>query len=120
MTRKRKNYPGDLRLPGSKDFGLILSNLIKYRNELLWVDTDDEILSLLSKIAEKLQELGYAKESASIRRKAKSANNLSKKKNEAIALAVSKWKEGKALHEATKKQIKEAKKLERKNKIHFE
>ncbi len=117
-TKKRRNYPGDKREVGTKDYGLILSNLINYRNQLFRTDDEGEILKIFLKISIKLKELGFTSASNKVKTKAKNTNRLSKKKEGVINIAAEKWKEGKDLHEAEKEKVKrearEAKQLLRK------
>jgi len=113
-VRKRKNYPGDVRTPGTKDYGLILSNLIKYRNELTSTDDEDRLYLLYRKVAEKLQELGFTKASTSIKRKTKNfTTHFHKRKDEISQIAANKWREGKTSHEEARRKIKELKREER-------
>lgn len=107
MNKKRRNYPGDLRQVGTKDYGVILSFLINYRNRLLREKDEDIILNLFHKIAEKLQELGFKRESSKVKTKAKNTNRLQQKKEEVIQIAVEKWREAKDAHEKAKEELRE-------------
>lgn len=116
MEKKRRHYPGELREPGTKDYAVILSHLIKYRN-LLLTDRDmrtDDTLVLFKKIAEKLNEIGFPKEGKKVKRKANSLNNLPKKMEEVAKIAAEKWREGKEQHEQVRAERKQKAKEERK------
>ncbi len=107
MAKKRRNYPGDLRTPGTKDYGVILSNLIKYKNELVLEQEEYKTIALFLKIAEKLQELGFKKDSNKVKRRAESSEKLDKKRTEIMKIASEKWKEGKQKHDAVKAEEKQ-------------
>ncbi len=116
MEKKRRHYPGEVREPGTKDYAVILSHLIKYRN-LLLTDRDlrtDDVLILFKKIAEKLNEIGFPKAGKKVNRKASSANNLPKKIEEVTTIAAEKWREGKKQHEDIRTELKQMEKEERK------
>ncbi len=113
-TKKRRNYPGDKREVGTKDYGLILSNLINYRNQLFRTDDEKEILKLFGKISIKLKELGFTSASSKVKTKAKTTNRLARKKEDVINLAAEKWKEGKEKHEAVKERIKQEERARKK------
>ena len=106
MGKTRKHYPGDLRQPGTKDYGLILSNLIKYRNELALEKKEEAIVKLYLKIAEKLKELGFKKEGIKVKKWAKQPGKILKKREQAEQITIEKWREGKELHEQVKKENK--------------
>ena len=114
MKNKRRNYPGDLRTPGTKDYGVILSNLRKYCHYLNDNPDDDKIYELFLKLREKLKELGYRKESLSVERKMKSMANWDKKRQEVKIMREKIWQEAKDKHEAAKAKNKEREKKERK------
>ena len=63
MTAKRKYYPGDLRKAGEKEYAVILSKLIGYTKQLEKKQEKESVLKFVNKIAEKLTELGFKKES---------------------------------------------------------
>ncbi|MEZ4888798.1 MAG: hypothetical protein R3E32_28990 [Chitinophagales bacterium] len=116
MEKKRRHYPGEVREPGTKDYAVILSHLIKYRNLLLANRTlqADEALDLFNKISEKLNEIGFPKAAKKVKRKASSANNISKKVEEVVGIAAEKWREGKEQHEQVRIELKEKEKEEKK------
>lgn len=115
--KSRKNYPGDIREVGTKDYGLILGNLINYRNQLIREDEEQTIGELFLKIAEKLREIGQQKASALVKRKAGRRKQgmfqgiNAKKKQEVCDLAVRCWQEGKEKHENAKQLRKELAKI---------
>lgn len=116
MEKKRRHYPGEEREPGTKDYAVILSHLIKYRNTLL-TEKDmhvDETLNLFKKIAEKLSEIGFPKAGKKVKRKTNTPNNLPKKIEEVVALAGEKWREGKEKHEEVRAEAKRREKEEKK------
>lgn len=116
MDKKRRHYPGEVREPGTKDYAVILSHLIKYRNTLL-AERDmrtDDVLEIFKKIAEKLNEIDFPKESKKVKRKTSSENNLPKKIEEVVAIAAEKWREGKERHEQVRLALKQREKEERK------
>lgn len=116
MEKKRRHYPGEVREPGTKDYAVILSHLIKYRNVLL-TRRDlraEDALKLFKKIAEKLNEIDFPKAAKKVKRKAGSLNNISKKMDEVAKIAAEKWREGKELHENIRAELKRKEKEERK------
>ncbi|GAA4828492.1 hypothetical protein [Algivirga pacifica] len=114
--RRRKNYPGDLRQLGTKDYSLILGNLMNYRNQLIRETEDQKIGALFLKISEKLKELGYSKAStqtknkAGVKKQGKFENITLKKKKEVVEISLECWKEGKEKHEEAKRINKEKEK----------
>ena len=113
MGKTRKNYPGELRRPGTKDYGLILSNLIKYRNQLSLETNETRVARIFAKIAEKLKELGFIKESKKIKKWSKQPEKFSKNREEVDVIATEKWREGKKRHETVRKERKQREKEER-------
>ncbi len=107
---KRRNYPGDPREVGTKDYGLILSNLINYRNQLFRVKDEIETSKLFYKISIKLQELGFIKESIKVKSKTKNNRQLEKKRQDIINIATEAWTVGKAKHEKIRAELKAAEK----------
>jgi len=111
--RQRKNYPGDLREPGTKDYSLILGNLIGYRNQLMKETDEQKAGALFLKIAEKLKELGFTRESASTKKKAgrrkrgKFQDITQKKVDKVVDVATKKWAIGKEKHEEARAKKKE-------------
>lgn len=101
-TRKRKNYPGDPRVPGTKDYALILTNLMSYSNKLTLEKDEKKVASLLKKVAEKLKELGFAQSSKSMKSKAKAPDQAVKKMAEIVDTLNEKWRAGKEKHEEAK------------------
>ena len=116
---KKKNYPGIKRIPGTKDYALILSNLIKCRNELLRTENPDQIIENILKISLKIQELGFNSYSVKIKSLVKKRinvsyklrndryENLGKKKEITLSLCVEVWKKGKTKHETSKTKSRE-------------
>lgn len=115
-VKERKNYPGDVREVGTKDFAVILSNLMNYRNQLAREQNDQRIGELIAKIAEKIKELGYIKQSMNIKKKlgrrkqGKFQDVTPKKKNDAIEAAVSVWEDAKKKHDEVRNKRKEEEK----------
>lgn len=116
--RQRKNYPGDLRTPGTKDYGVILGNLINYRNQLGRERDEQKAGGLMLKVAEKIKELGFTKMSLSIKRKVgrrklgKFQEITEKKKVETMDLATECWDLARQRHEDARD---EKKRIEREN-----
>ncbi|ANQ48338.1 hypothetical protein MY04_0956 [Flammeovirga sp. MY04] len=120
--RKRKNYPGEVRVLGTKDYGLILGSLMSYRNQLLRENDPLKEAFIIKKMAEKLQELDYkhASELTISKLGEKQLNGLysisSRRKDEVVNIANRYWRMGKKKHEAAKLKIKNSEiKLKRKN-----
>jgi len=119
IGKKRKNYPGDERTPGTKDYSMILGNLINYKHQLSSEKNDQKIGELFLKIAEKLRELGYRAESDTIKKKAgrrklgKFQDITEKKKNEVVNLSVKCWDKASEKNEAAKSKMKEEEKKSR-------
>lgn len=101
LIKEKRHYPGDLRQPGTKDYGLITTNLIKHRNELLSETDPLKIEVLYYKIAQKLQELGFDKESRFVAKKLEYKNRLLVYKEDICTTAAEKWREAKILHKKT-------------------
>lgn len=114
---ERKNYPGDLRTPGTKDYGLILGNLMNYRNQLIRETEEQKAGKLFEKISEKLQELGFSRASNLVKNRVgekkgrKYVDITLKKKNEVVEVARRYWHEGKDKHEKAKEENKKKKAL---------
>lgn len=115
---KKKNYPGIKRKPGTKDYALILSNLIKNRNELMLTNDPDQIIESILKISTKVQELGYTTTSLKIKSLVKKKINTSfklredrfsrlpEKQQQVLELCVDIWRKGKEKHLALKPKTK--------------
>jgi hypothetical protein len=119
-ARQRKNYPGDVRRPGTKDYAVILANLINYRNQLEMNKDSKQSVELVLKIAEKLQELGFKRQSNTVKNVIKRKVNitykdrhdkferLDQKRSEVIGIISECWKLGKEKHDEARMQQKEA------------
>ncbi len=117
--RQRKNYPGDLRTPGTKDYAVILANLINYGNQLETEKDKRRAVELILKISEKLQELGFKRQSTTVKNKVKRKvnitykdrpdrfDNLEKKTLEVMAVVSECWKMGRDKHEEARKENRE-------------
>ncbi len=114
MAKKRRNYPGDVRELGTKDYALILGNLIKYRNELIAERDEGTIVKLALKIAEKLRELGFKRAGISVEKKVANKDRVLSKRDEILEIALEKWKEGKLNNDLAKEELKKQKKLDKK------
>lgn len=118
-NRQRKNYPGDVRKPGTKDYAVILANLINYRNQLEMNKDNKQGVELVLKISEKLQELGFKRQSNSVKNIVKRKVNitykdrqdrferLAQKKSEVAEIISECWKMGKEKHDEARMQQKE-------------
>lgn len=113
-ARKRKNYPGDVREPGTKDYAVIMGNLMGYRNMLIRTTDEQEIGHLLIKTAEKLKELGFVSTSETLKKKA-GRRKLGKfqgisvgKRDFAISTINKHWEKAKVKHDKAKTFIKES------------
>ena len=106
-TRKRKNYPGDPRIPGTKDYALILTNLMSYSNKLTLEQDEKKVASLLKKVAEKLKELGFLQVSKSIKTKSKSPEAAMNRMTDIVETLNEKWRQGKEKHEKAKEKQKD-------------
>ncbi|OHX65650.1 hypothetical protein [Flammeovirga pacifica] len=110
--RKRKNYPGEVRVLGTKDYGLILGSLMSYRNQLLRENDPFKLAFIIKKMAEKLQELDYkhASELTLSKLGMKELNGTysitDKRKEDVVNIANRYWRMGKKKHEAAKLKIK--------------
>ncbi len=106
-SRKRKNYPGNPRELGSRDYGIILSKLIGLKNDLINLKPDQEmkIGDLYHKLSTKLIELGFKRQGAKVkklvgRRKGGQYSFVKvSKKEEVMALVADCWREGKKNHD---------------------
>ena len=111
-SKKRKNYPGDERTPGTKDYSMILGNLINYKHQLALENNEQKIGNLMAKISIKLKELGFRSESDSIKKKlgrrksGRFQNITSKKQMETIDIAVKCWDKGTQRNEEAKESNK--------------
>jgi hypothetical protein len=120
-TRQRKNYPGDVRTPGTKDYAVILANLINYRNQLEAEKDQRKAVDLILKIAEKLQELGFKRQSTLVKNKVKRKvkvtykdrpdrfEKIEQKKTDVAALVAECWKIGRDKHEEARSELKKEK-----------
>ena len=112
QIKKRKHYAGDLRTLGTKDYSLILTNLMNYRHKLDRETDEQKIGSILLKIAEKLKELGFRGASKTIKKKVgrrkqgKFQDITEKKKQDSLAIALKNWKYGKKKQDEAKEKIK--------------
>ncbi|AZQ61831.1 hypothetical protein EI427_06145 [Flammeovirga pectinis] len=106
--RKRKNYPGELREIGTKDYSLILGNLMNYRNQLMRETEEQKMGLIFSKVSEKLKEIGCLRASNSVKNRAGRKKLglyqeiTSKKKEEVIEIINKNWHEAKQKHDAIK------------------
>jgi hypothetical protein len=111
--KKRKNQPGDIRTPGTKDYSVILGNLISYKHQLVSESDLQQIGALMAKIAQKLEELGFKEASDSVksklgRRKSGKYQDLTlKKKQDVIEIAAKHWEKGTEKNEKAKIKKKE-------------
>lgn len=119
-TKKhKKNQPGDERTPGSKDYSVILGNLIHYKHQLVQENDEQKIGALIAKIAEKLKELGFCEESEKLktklgrRKQGKFQNITTKKKDDTVNLAIKHYAIGKQRNEEAKQANQLLKKAER-------
>ena len=108
--RSRKNYPGDLRRPGTKDYSVILGNLMGYRNRLFRSSDRTNNAMLFGKIADKLIELGFKRSSNTVRARIKQDRLDAETKEEILALVLERWKDGKENHQKAKDKQKIKKK----------
>ncbi len=108
-NQKRKYYPGDVRQTGTKEYSMILGNLINYKHQIVSEKEEQKVAKLMFKIALKIRELGYESEHKSIRKKlgrrkeGKYQDITSKKKNDTIEIAVKVWEDGNQKNEEVKK-----------------
>ncbi len=109
---KRKYYPGDVRRIGTKEYSMILGNLINYKHQLVPESNEQKVGDLMARIALKLKELGYESEAKSIKKKVGRRKNNKyqditlKKKNDTVAIAIKVWEEANQLNETAKEQNK--------------
>lgn len=112
-NKKRKYYPGDVRRPGTKEYSMILGNLINYKHQLVRENHEQVIGELLLKISVKLKELGFKAASESVKKKVgrkkagKFQNITSKKKDDTVLIAVKAWDEGSDKNERAKVKAKQ-------------
>jgi len=113
---KRKHYAGDVRVPGTKDFSLILSNLMSYKHKLEREQDEQKVGYFIIKIGEKLKELGFGNASKIVKKKAgrrkqgKFQDITEKKKQETLELALKNWEVGRAKQDEAREKQKEEKK----------
>ena len=111
--RKRKNYPGEVREVGTKDYSLIMGNLINYKHKLSTEAHSQKAGVLMRKIATKIKELGYEKASEMVkdkvgrRKEGKFQNITEKKRLDTVDIAEKIWKKAKEKHEKAKEKRKE-------------
>jgi len=117
-NRRRKNYPGDVRTPGTKDYAVILANLINYGNQLESEKDKRRCVELILKISEKLQELGFRRHSTTVKNKVKRKvnitykdredrfENMDKKKKHILEIISHCWKEGSEKHKEAREEQK--------------
>ncbi len=111
-TKKRKYYPGDIRKPGTKEYSMILGNLINYKHQLVREEEEQKVGDLLLKVSVKLKELGYKSASESVKKKVgrrkagKFQGITAKKKHDTIELAVKCWEEATEKNERAKTRAK--------------
>ncbi|MDX2305126.1 MAG: hypothetical protein NW226_20110 [Microscillaceae bacterium] len=109
-SKKRKFYPGDIRQAGTKEFSMILGNLINYKHQLVREENEQKIGDLMLKIATKLKELGYKAASEAIKKKVgrrksgKFSGITPKKKQDTIDIAVKCWEEASLINESAKEK----------------
>jgi hypothetical protein len=107
-NRKRKYYPGDVRQVGTKEYSMILGNLINYKHQLVPEADEQKVGDLMLKVSLKLKELGYESEYKSIKKKLGRRKNgryqeiTSKKKNDTINTAIKVWEEANQNNEEAK------------------
>ena len=115
-SRKRKNYPGDMREPGTKDYAVIMGNLMGYRNQLIRSTDEQEIGNILLKSAEKLKELGFLGACEKLKKKAGRRKlgmfeGISLVKRDLAVESISKnWEKAKIKHDKAKNILKETSK----------
>jgi len=114
MAKNRRNYPGDVRELGTKDYALILGNLIKYRNQLIGERDEEEVVKLSLKIAEKLRELGFKRAGTTVEKKVANKSRALSKREEILEIALEQWKEGKLQNDLAKEELKQKRKLDKK------
>ncbi|NJO03531.1 MAG: hypothetical protein HC880_19280 [Bacteroidia bacterium] len=108
IDKKRKYYPGDTRQPGTKEYSMILGNLINYKHQLSREDNEQKIGELLLKVSVKLKELGFKTASDAVKRKVgrrkfgKFQNITLKKRNDTIDLALKCWEDASEKNEKAK------------------
>jgi len=113
MKKKRRNYPGEPRIPGTKDYAVILTNLIKYKNEFLKSTEAVEAAKLCLKLVEKLQELGFIRASNKVARRSTTEKVLQNK--DLIAqIALEMWRKGQERQKKAKEEQKRKQKEQRK------
>lgn len=111
-NQKRKYYPGDERQIGTKEYSMILGNLINYKHQLVSEKDEQKVAQLMFKISLKMKELGYESEHKGIRKKLGRRKNgkyqdiTSKKKNSTIETAVKVWEDANQKNELAKKNKK--------------
>ena len=110
---KRKHYAGDVRVPGTKDYALILTNLMSYKHKLDREQDDQKIGYFIIKIGEKLKELGFGgaskivKKKAGRRKQGKFQDITDKKKQDTIEIALKNWEVGREKQDEARDKQKE-------------
>jgi hypothetical protein len=111
--RKNKNQPWDVRIPGTKEYSVILSNLMSYKRELTPEEHPQKTAILMLKIAQKIAELGFEeigenlKKQVGKRKAGKYQEPTAKKKEEALKLATQYWQKANEKSESAKAKVKE-------------
>jgi hypothetical protein len=115
-VKKRKNQPGDVRNPGTKDYSVILGHLINYKHQLVTEKDEQKIGNFIARISQKLVELGFEESAQKLkarlgRRKGGKYQDVTlKKKQEAIDVAAKYWQKGYEINEKAKQERREEKK----------
>lgn len=110
--RKRKNYPGEVREVGTKDYSLIMGNLINYKHKLSTETHPQKVGELMRKISIKIKELGYEKASDMVkskvgrRKEGKFQNITEKKRLDTLEIAEKIWNKAKEKHDKAKEKRK--------------
>jgi hypothetical protein len=116
IVKKRKNQPGDVRNPGTKDYSVILGHLINYKHQLVTEKDEQKIGNFIARISQKLVELGFDEPAEKLktklgRRKGGKYQDVNlKKKQEAIDIAAKYWQKGYEINEKAKQERREEKK----------
>lgn len=113
--QNRKNRKGQVRVLGSKDYSLILTNLMAYKRQLSQEEHLQKSGNLMRKISTKMKELGFESEAIKVKEivgrkkngKYQSLDGTKCLKVENMALKV--WKKASVKQEEAKKKLKEEK-----------
>ncbi|TAF68154.1 MAG: hypothetical protein EAZ55_00520 [Cytophagales bacterium] len=100
-----------VRIPGSKDYSMIMTKLMSWRNALQRAEDNQEICEAIIKIAQKLRQLGFEKASQQVRPKVGRRKKglfpapAAKAKTTVIKIVDETWEIAKQINDLAKEKI---------------